>query len=438
MGKSLFLSCLAVCSLLLVRAQSWQQKVDFRIDVTLNDKEHSLDAFEKITYNNQSPDTLTYIWFHCWPNAYKNDRTAFSEQLLLNNRTDFYFSNKEQRGYINKLDFKVDGQTAKVTDHPQYIDVIKLWLPKPLLPGASITISTPFHVQLPENFSRGGHTGQSYQVTQWFPKPAVYDTKGWHPMPYLDQGEFYAEFGHYDVRITVPENYAVAATGQLLDSSEQEWLRSRKDFSWEPVISKTTVKKGSYHQVKKTVQEFPVSALSMKTLRFSQDSITDFAWFADKRYRVKQDSIQLTSGRMVRVNAFFLPNAKTPWNHATDFVKKAIAFRSKTIGEYPFPTITAVEAKMGFSGGMEYPTITSISPATTATELELTIEHEAGHNWFQGMLASNERDYPWMDEGINSYYDDRYKEETESKSSPATKFPESHIPPDPVDLILQS
>ncbi len=437
-GKSLVLSCLAVCSLLLARAQSWQQKVDFRIDVTLNDKEHSLDAFEKITYSNLSPDTLTYIWFHCWPNAYKNDRTAFSEQLLLNNRTDFYFSNKDQRGYINKLDFKVDGQTARATDHPQYIDVIKLWLPKPLLPGATATISTPFHVQLPENFSRGGHSGQSYQVTQWFPKPAVYDLNGWHPMPYLDQGEFYAEFGHYDVRITLPENYAVAATGQLQDESEQEWLRARSNFSWEPVVSKTTVKKGSYHQVKKTIQEFPASAATTKTIRFSQDSITDFAWFADKRYRVLEDSIQLPSGKMVQVRAFFLPGTKTPWNKATNYLKKALAFRSKAIGEYPFATLTAVEAKMGFSGGMEYPTITSISPANTATELEMTIEHEAGHNWFQGMLASNERDYPWMDEGINSYYDDRYEKETESKSTPATKFPGSHIPSDPVDLILQS
>ena len=96
-----------------------------------------------------------------------------------------------------------------------------------------IIITTPFHVQLPENFSRGGHTGQAYQVTQWFPKPAVYDSKGWHPMPYLDQGEFYSEFGNYDVRITVPENYVVAATGELQNEDEKEWLKKRSTFTWE-------------------------------------------------------------------------------------------------------------------------------------------------------------------------------------------------------------
>src|SRR5205807_2385230 len=146
--------------------------------VSLNDKEKTLDAFEKITYINNSPDTLTYIWFHLWPNAYKNDRTAFSDQLLENGNTNFYFSSKEQKGYINRLGFKVDGVTAKTEDHPQYIDVVKLLLPLPLLPNQQITITTPFHVKLPFNFSRGGYDKESFQITQWYPKPAVYDHKG--------------------------------------------------------------------------------------------------------------------------------------------------------------------------------------------------------------------------------------------------------------------
>src|SRR5437773_2388768 len=158
----------------------WQQQVNYTIDVTLNDKDHSLDAFEKLEYTNNSPDTLKFIWFHIWPNAYKNDKTAFSEQELLIGQTKFYFSDKEQRGYINRLDFKVNNVTADVEDHPLYIDVIKLILPTPLPPQQKILITTPFHVQLPFNFSRGGHDGQSYQATQWFPKPAVYDKYGWH------------------------------------------------------------------------------------------------------------------------------------------------------------------------------------------------------------------------------------------------------------------
>ena len=197
--------------------QYWQQKVDYYIQVSLNDKERSLDAFEKINYTNNSPDTLQFIWFHLWPNAYKNDKTAFSNQLLENGRTDFYFSNNEQRGYINRLDFRTREIVLRTEPHPKHIDIIKVVLDKPLAPGKSIEITTPFHVKLPFNFSRGGYIGNAFQITQWYPKPAVYDSKGWHEMPYLDQGEFYSEFGNFNVEITAPETYIIAASGKLSD-----------------------------------------------------------------------------------------------------------------------------------------------------------------------------------------------------------------------------
>jgi len=396
----------------IANAQSnyWQQQVNYTIDVTLNDVDNTLDGYVKMDYFNNSPDTLHFIWFHVWPNAYKNDKTAFSEQLLINNRTDFYFSNREQRGYINRLDFKVNGTTAEITDHPQYIDIIKLLLPAPVPPGGQAFINTPFHVQLPENFSRGGHTGQSYQLTQWFPKPAVYDSKGWHPIPYLDQGEFYSEFGNYDVRITVPENYVVAATGDLQDENEKEWLKKRSSFNWEPIVTKKIVKKGSYKHVNKTVQLYPVSATKTKTLQYLQNNVHDFAWFADKRFVVNQDTLQLPSGKSVTAYSYYLPGRESAWKNSVQYLKSAVRFRSALIGEYPFNTISAVEAKMGFNGGMEYPTITSISTGSSPAELESVIEHEAGHNWLQGILATNERQYPWMDEGMNTYYDNRYQE----------------------------
>ncbi|HTE11484.1 MAG TPA: M1 family metallopeptidase [Chitinophagaceae bacterium] len=438
MSKSFFSLIAALSISFAAFPQYWQQQVNYTIDVTLNDKEHSLDGFEKIIYTNNSPDTIDFIWFHLWPNAYKNDKTAFSEQLLINNRTDFYFSRKEQRGYINRLDFKVNGITAQTADHPQYIDIIKLLLPKPLLPGGQVAINTPFHVQLPENFSRGGHTGQAYQVTQWFPKPAVYDSKGWHPFPYLDQGEFYSEFGNYDVRITLPENYVVAATGELQDEPEKEWLKKRAFFTWEAVTSKTIVKKGSYKHVKKTVQTYPLSAAKNKTIQFIQNNVHDFAWFADKRFVVQQDTIQLASGRIITAYSYYLPAMETPWKKAVGFIKNAVHFRSSLMGEYPYNTVSVAETKMGFNGGMEYPTITSISPVGSAAELEGTIEHEVGHNWLQGIVASNERQYPWMDEGMNTYYDNRYQSLTKKTVLNKNKFLQQRIPQNPEPLLLQS
>ena len=168
----------------------WQQRVDYTINVSLNDVEHTLDGFIKINYTNHSPDTLQYIWFHLWPNAYKTDRTAFSDQMLENGDTKFYFSSPDEKGYINQLDFRINDVRADTEDHPNHLDIIKVMLPLALLPGQQMLITTPFHVKLPHNFSRGGHVGQSYQITQWYPKPAVYDLKGWHPMTYLQQGEF--------------------------------------------------------------------------------------------------------------------------------------------------------------------------------------------------------------------------------------------------------
>jgi len=384
----------------------WQQRADFTIDVSLDDKNHTLDGFETIRYTNNSPDTLHFIWFHLWPNAYKNDKTAFTDQQIENGNTDFYFSGKADRGYINRLDFKVNNQTATLEDHPQHTDITKLILPHPLAPGGTITIATPFHVQLPFNFSRGGHDGQSYQVTQWFPKPAVYDANGWHPMPYLDQGEFYSEFGTFNVSITLPANYVVGATGIVTETTEQQWLQARKTFSWEPQKQKEKDKNG---QVKTSYQVFPASAVTNKTLHYTQDNIHDFAWFADKRFIVDHDTCQLASGKIIDVYTYYTPAEKKLWQQSLQYCKDAVRFYSTRIGEYPFPVVQAVQGPQSFGGGMEYPTITVIAPAADPRSLDITIAHEIGHNWFYGILASNERTHPWMDEGINSYYEQAYE-----------------------------
>ncbi|MBN8851430.1 MAG: hypothetical protein BGO55_08990 [Sphingobacteriales bacterium 50-39] len=375
--KRMLLFIFLSCTLQLNAQRYWQQQVNYTIDVSLNNIEYTLDGFVKMEYINHSPDTLSYIWIHCWPNAYKNDRTAFSEQLLANGRTDFYFSNKDRKGYINRLDFSADGVRARMEDHPQYIDIVKIILPHPLPPGKKVLLTTPFHEQLPFNFSRGGHADGAYQVTQWYPKPAVYDKDGWHPIPYLDQGEFYSEFGDYDVRITVPKAYTIAATGE--------------------------------QQPGATPEQASPGAQPTKTVRYTQKNIHDFAWFADKKFLVDHDTLHLPSGRTIDIYAYYRPSARSTWQYATRYIKEAVRFRSALIGEYPYNVVSAAEIKMGSPGGMEYPTITGITDQLTAKELDLLIEHEVGHNWFYAALATNERRYPWMDEGINTYYDRRYE-----------------------------
>jgi len=384
----------------------WQQQVNYKIDVSLDDVNHTLEGFVKMDYHNNSPDTLHYIWIHLWPNAYKNDRTAFSDQQLENGSTAFYFADNDKRGYINRLNFTVNNLTAKTEDHPQHQDIVKLILPEPLAPKASCTITTPFHVKLPYNFSRGGHTGQSYQATQWYPKPAVYDRKGWHPIPYLDQGEFYSEFGNYEVQLTVPKNYVVAATGNLQEATEKDWLKKRKTFSREAGNKK---KAGTENEVP--------SSHDTKTLHYSQDNVHDFAWFADKTFSVKTDTLQLPSGRIIEVAAFYYAENSEIWTNSISFIKKAILTKSKWLGEYPYNVASVVEDEKG-DGGMEYPTITYLSSGGTEKMLDFVINHELGHNWFYGILASNERTHPWMDEGMNTHYDNRYMMQQYGSMSP--------------------
>lgn len=382
----------------------WQQQVNYNIAVSLTDADHTLDGHAKMEYINNSPDTLRFIWIHLWMNAFKNDRTAFTTQQLENGSTGFYFSNEEDKGYINRLAFTVNGIIAVKEDHPQHPDIIKIMLPAPLAPGQSCIIETPFHVKLPYNFSRGGHVGQSYQITQWYPKAAVYDRKGWHEMPYLDQGEFYSDFGNYEVNITVPENYIVAATGEMTETAS--------------------------------------AGGNKKTITCRQNDIIDFAWFADKRFSVKQDTLALPSGRVIKVAAYTLPAKENDyWKDAVKFIKKSVLLRSHLIGEYPYNTVTVVQGEMKFAGGMEYPTITILSGLDNEKDVESVIDHEVGHNWFYGILATNERAHPWMDEGMNTYYENfRYTAEPQPpvvKKKGESDFFEKRIPEKVEDFLLR-
>jgi hypothetical protein len=154
-----------------------------------------------------------------------NDQTALAKQLK-NDKENKKNSKNKEAGWIDSLKFTIDGKVVTTEPHPEHIDIIKVILPKPLLPEERTLISTPFYVKLPSYYSRSGHDGQQYMVCQWYPKPAVYDKKGWHAMPYLDQGEFYSEYGSFKVDITVPSEYVIGATGSLQNKEEYEKYKS--------------------------------------------------------------------------------------------------------------------------------------------------------------------------------------------------------------------
>ena len=365
----------------------WQQHVATTISVTLDDQNHFLRGFENLVYTNHSPDTLQYIYIHLWANAYKNDRTQFSEQQIENGKTDFYFSKEKDRGFIDSVSFLINGLPHDFDFVNGKIDIAKIALQSPLVPGQSITIETPFRVKIPLVFSRLGHNGQAYFISQWFPKPAVYDADGWHPMPYLDQGEFYSEYGSYDVSITLPRNYIVMATGNCQTAEEQNWMDSLASL---PLPSDTLFRKG-----------VPLSSSQFKTIRYTEDSVHDFAWFADKRWIVRKDVFEQTD-----IYTAFLPLHQKYWTSATKILQKTMDSYGRLVGKYPYKTIKAVEGDMAAGGGMEYPTVTVIDKGVSSV-LPNVLIHEAGHNWFYGILGTNERQHPWMDEGMNSFFEHR-------------------------------
>ena len=224
--KNLFLVTLLLIGTNIGIAQTyWQQEVNYKIDVKLDDVNHTISAFEEFEYVNNSPDQLDKIYIHLWPNAYRNGKTALGKQQYQGGETMLAYGDEKDKGGIDSLDFKVNGVTNKWEYDPEHIDIGIIYLATPLKSGERITISTPFKVKLPSGkISRLGHIDQSYQITQWYPKPAVYDKNGWNPIPYLNQGEFYSEYGSFDVSITLPKNYVVGATGDLQTESEISFL----------------------------------------------------------------------------------------------------------------------------------------------------------------------------------------------------------------------
>lgn len=398
-----------------VRAQKayFQQELDYQISATLDDENHVLHAKMKLLYKNNSPDTLRVIPFHAWPRAFSSDKTAFAKQQLRNGSTRFHFSSKNQRGTLDSLSYFVNGQPTGHTFSDAQPDISILLLNTPIMPGQTVQIETPFRVKIPASFSRLGHVGESYQMTQWYPKPAVYDREGWHVMPYLDQGEFYSEFGNFTVELTLPENYVVGATGVLREPKERAWMLDKAVTDRTKLAGRSDLNDGY------VAEDFPASAGQMKTITFDAQGVHDFAWFADKRFKVLHDTLNLGPRTQVQGNgikdqgvvdvwALFTETEAGLWKDATDYLKRSTRFYSEKVGRYPYPQVTGVQSALSAGGGMEYPMITVIGRNANAASLDEVLAHEVGHNWFYGILASNERDHPWMDEGLNTYYEQRY------------------------------
>ena len=397
----LFLWAVAIQS---VSAQSWQQQVDSDIRVTLDDPAHRLHGDIQITYHNNSPETLDFVWMHLWPNAYRNGKTAMAKQHFRDGDMFMFYAMSRDLGGIDSLAFTSAGQTLAWEPHPEHIDIAKVTLPAPL----AGRVGGDRHA-LPGGPSEREHLafGPCGRILPNHPMvPQACGLRRGQVAPHaLLEPRGILEYGTFDVRITLPGNYTVGATGDFVTGSEDNDAELAR-LSELVEQTETWVDKEGWNDA---TNDFPPSSEDMKTLHFRQSRVHDFAWFADKRYKVLQGEVALPGdGRAVTTWAMFTPEEGELWQKAPEYLHDATYYYSLWNGDYPYNQVTAVDGTISAGGGMEYPNVTVIGSSQSDFGLETVIVHEVGHNWFYGILGSNERENAWMDEGINSFNETRY------------------------------
>jgi hypothetical protein len=399
----------------------WQQRVDYTIDVALNETDHSISGSEMIRYRNQSPHAIRYLWIQVDPNIFSPDSDANrtrSGRMLSSPRmsTQDFESILEQRSFDGscQIESVTDGQDRSLSTFT--VDtMMRVDLPQALLSGEEFTLKIRWSYKINNARHIGGRTGYEffekdqntiYEIAQWFPRLAAYtDVTGWQHKQYLGQGEFTLEFGDYLVRITVPDDHVVASTGQLKNPDEvlspiqRERLEQARTAD-RPVFI-VTPKEAKANESEKTE--------GTKTWIFSAQDVRDFAFASSRKFIWDAQGHQVNDNRVMAMS--YYPNEGEPlWSkYSTHAIIHTLNVYSRYTFDYPYPVAISVNGPVG---GMEYPMICFNGPrpgddgtysAATKYALLTVIIHEVGHNYFPMIVNSDERQWSWMDEGINTF-----------------------------------
>ena len=368
MQKFIFLGLLWLSAYNVYSQSYFQQQVDYKMVVTLDTTDNRLAVSGQMIYHNNSETAMDYLLVHLWWNAFSDKQSAFALQQY-KVHLNFHFAAAEDMGGYESLEFVADETPLTITAYEDgartHPDIVRVDLAQPIPPGTHRTIAFSYNLDIPKVFSRPGFDGQLYRMTQWYPKPAVFDNEGWHPMPYLAYGEYFAEYGDYEVELRLPSDHSFGATGVAVEGAATN---------------------GGVMTAK---------------------NVLDFAWFSSADFDTSQRNIEL-DGKPISLK--LLSNANKDQDALLDYVERALRFYSAEVGSYPYPQYTLVYNEGLNRGGMEYPMISMVDMNEVGQNLDNLIAHEIGHNWFQSILGSNERKYPWMDEGLNSFYERAYND----------------------------
>ncbi|WP_028567208.1 M1 family metallopeptidase [Salisaeta longa] len=385
--------------------QYWQQRANYAIDVTLDPSEHRITGRQTIVYTNNSPQRLEHLWVQLDQNLFKPDSRG-ARIIPPDARFSGFFAQGGVK--ISNLQTTMNG----VTNTPEYLvegTRMRITLAKPVpANGGTVELSLDFSFIMPKyGADRMGRLkvdqGTVYQLAQWYPRMYVYDdVSGWNPMPYLGQGEWYLEYGSFDVEITVPREYIVAATGELMNPEDvltnDQLNRLRKARTTREVT--TIIGKDEVGDPgTRPDGEGPL------TWHYKAENVRDFSWAASQAFIWDAAKAVTGDGQASTAMSFYpkegIGTKENPgWEQSTKFTQHSIEFYSDFLAPYPYPVAINVA---GIVAGMEYPQIAFCSVEARGQGLFGVTDHEFGHEWYPMIVGSDERRWPWMDEGVNTF-----------------------------------
>ena len=376
MRQRYLLFLLLFCYCISVKSQKyWQQSVDYKMTVDVDVKTFKYNGQQTLVYTNNSPDTISKVFYHLFYNAFKPGSEMATRILSgkdLNKRFKIDINNipKDEEGMLNVSNVKQNGVGLKI----EYSEtILEVSLNPVLMPGDKTTISLDFEGQIPKIIRRSGRDskeGVALSVAQWFPKIAEYDYDGWNAEPYIGR-EFHGVWGDFDVTINIDKNYVVAASG---------YLQNPENYGHGYGGKKSKSRKGK------------------TSWRFKAPMVHDFTWAADPDFI--HDIYPGPNG--VALHFFYKNNPEIidNWKKLQPKTAELMRFFNNTIGKYPYKEYNVVH---GGDGGMEYAMLTLITGNRKFGSLVGVTAHELAHSWFQHVLATNEMKHEWMDEGFTSY-----------------------------------
>ena len=388
----------------------WQNRADYKIDVNLDDKAEIITGVETITYLNNSPNKLSFLWLQMDQNVYKKHSKGLDSKLFLTSNTD---QSKSEGGFdIERVALVGATGTLKETSFTIYDTRMRVELHEPLSSGQQISFQIKYSYKFPRNFRNADFNvnrtdilptknGDIYSVAQWYPRLCVLDDlNGWNTLPYLGNGEFYLEYGNYDVNITLPSAYLVEASGDLLNP--EEVLTNTQAERWNR--AKSSDQKVFIRTVEEVTDPASRPSKPFCTWKFKLSSARDFAWTASKSFVWEGIGIALPGGKKVLGSSLYPVESKRAdsWERSGEYIKFTLQYFSEKWYQYPYNKAVNVASNLD---GMEYPGLVFCSAKDKGNMYWAVVNHELGHTWFPMIVGSNERRYAWMDEGFNAFID---------------------------------